>query len=738
MSAKLDITKLAMSWTKYSVVQLIDVISSEEEIKKFKNKEKGIDESCLKKFLGIQNLSDKIPNIWIEIQKHPKQKRLFALLGIIFTHHESINKFATLYSNEKMGGIFVMDKGKQYTNLRSALVVSGASLNSFRRKEEVPYSFKPLYENGEVGKLFKELIIQKLNYLGWNGENFYDVCYELDFHRAISLTQEQFKDWTEGNTLVKSKLSDNLESLKKHKEITTYKVDQWLKEWDDINFAADEMRKKPNPFFIMFKMDARLLKRLSDVHRRKSEDSAIKDLSVQRPHNESRSQEIHNYIHGGFPWSTISETQRQSEEYKDLKMPGILPTAIIANILAPDSERGKYSLQTEDSIQIKNINSDFPTLIIPDSVFSEDWDPNLKPFEIIDGQHRLWAFDEEEDLNGNYELPVIAYYDLDRAWQAYLFYTINIKPVKINTSLGYDLYPLLRTQNWLEPLNDGLTFYRENRAQELVEALWIYKESPWRNRIKMLGEGEGNISQASFINTLTSSFLKKPTNKGIGGLFSNLITQGGKNKVLNWNRTQQAGFLILFWDLILESLNIYLEEEEEEEDGIDILSEEPSWAKSIREYEKQEDRIEGMHPAFTSKNSFLSRDQGVRGISMFLNDFFYFLASDDSIWNLNELAWDDDLDEKTILADSIDKAIQDFKEHNIYGVLKSLSREILKMDWRTGSSDFTDNPEQKFKQMSYKGSSGYTMIWKELVVIISTSKDLTIQKYTNQISEFIK
>ena len=86
---------------------------------------------------------------------------------------------------------------------------------------------------------------------------------------------------------------------------------------------------------------------------------------------------------------------------------------------------------------------------------------------MIDGQHRLWAF-EGEELAGDYELPVIAFVGLDLSWQAYLFYTINIKPKKINTSLAFDLYPLLRTEEWLNKF-EGPAIYRETRAQELVE-----------------------------------------------------------------------------------------------------------------------------------------------------------------------------------------------------------------------------------------------------------------------------
>jgi adenine-specific DNA-methyltransferase len=123
--------------------------------------------------------------------------------------------------------------------------------------------------------------------------------------------------------------------------------------------------------------------------------------------------------------------------------------------------------------------------------FNASWQPkSLHPIEVIDGPHRLWAFDE--DFRHDYELPVVAFVGLDVSLQAYLFWTINIKPKKINPSLAFDLYPLLRTEDWLEQA-DGPTVYRDARAQELTEALWAHTTSPWYQRINMLGQTQGRL-----------------------------------------------------------------------------------------------------------------------------------------------------------------------------------------------------------------------------------------------------
>ena len=92
---------------------------------------------------------------------------------------------------------------------------------------------------------------------------------------------------------------------------------------------------------------------------------------------------------------------------------------------------------------------------------------------------------------------MVAFHSLDISWQAYLFYTINIKPKKINRSLAFDLYPLLRTEDWLETA-EGAAIYRETRAQEITEILWSHPASPWRAKINMLGDtGVKYVTQAA-------------------------------------------------------------------------------------------------------------------------------------------------------------------------------------------------------------------------------------------------
>ncbi|MBZ5525943.1 MAG: hypothetical protein LAP21_27275 [Acidobacteriia bacterium] len=237
-------------------------------------------------------------------------------------------------------------------------------------------------------------------------------------------------------------------------DIQALKVRQWISDWDRVEFSAKLHRKKPLPFFYLFSMPAAQLKALSGIQRRTATQARLQspELGIQRRHEESRSKEISRFVRFGYPWSDLPEPKRHSDEFRDLRMPGWLPTAVVVNILtADDRRRVRDRVASPDLLQIADHDGDkSATIKLPKSFTTSSWEPSdLHPIEVIDGQHRLWAF-EGPDVPNDFELPVVAFYGLDISWQAYLFWTINIKPKRINASLAFDLYPLLRSEEWLE------------------------------------------------------------------------------------------------------------------------------------------------------------------------------------------------------------------------------------------------------------------------------------------------
>jgi hypothetical protein len=334
----------------------------------------------------------------------------------------------------------------------------------------------------------------------------------------------------------------------KRRQIPALKVRQWLKAWDKVAFSAASRRAKPEPHFYIFSLPAAELRSLCGIFRRETKGVKPRsaDMGIQRQHDPERSEEINRFVEFGYPWSTLSSAKRNTTEYNDLRKPGWLPTAIVVNILGTKSKREGSQIADADVVEVVEKDGQC-VLALPYPNWSKEWQPTaIPPLEVIDGQHRLWAFDREDLDTLGFEVPVVAFHQLDVSWQAYLFWTINIKPKRINASLAFDLYPLLRAEDWLERAEEHIV-YRDTRSQELTEALWSFGKSPWYDRINMLGETKNPwVSQAAWIRGLSATFIRAWDPRGkqrTGGLFGARIGEDGE--VLNWSRAQQAAFLFL-------------------------------------------------------------------------------------------------------------------------------------------------------------------------------------------------
>jgi len=482
--------------------------------------------------------------------------------------------------------------------------------------------------------------------------------------------------------------------IEKYKEIQALRVNQWLEEWEKCNYSPDNHTRQPEKHFYIFTMPAIILKRLSGIYRRKliSGERRINDLGIQRKHEPIRSIEIGEYIRYGYPYSDLGSIKQRSGQFEDLKKPGWLPTSIVLNIIPEkDIRRGK-SVHKDDLIKIREKNNSEIKIILPKSFTSIDWDSKqLPPIEIIDGQHRLWAFEDDKlinDIDGVYDLPIVAFFGLDISWQAYLFWTINIRPKRINASLAFDLFPLLRTEDWFERFH-GHSIYREVRAQELTEHLWSHPDSPWYNHINMLGESgldKPMVSQSAWVRSLLATFIKNWEGKGrskkFGGLFG--AQAGSDDEVLSWDRNQQVAFIIS----VGKSLRKF------------IFHNEYTWSKNLRKDMKFEINND---PAFYGPYSLLNTDQGIRGLLYITNDYFYKI-----ITQLDLFEWSIDANSNND-EENISEAINDINNSESFKILESLSEGLSSFDWRSSAAPGLE-PEEELIKKTFRGSGGYREI----------------------------
>ena len=305
---------------------------------------------------------------------------------------------------------------------------------------------------------------------------------------------------------------------------------------------------------------------------------------------------------------------------------------------------------------------------------------------------------EDSPVDEGFQLPVIAFHGLDLSWQAYLFWVINIRPKRITPSLAFDLYPLLRLENWLERF-EGHPVYRETRAQELTEALWSHPESPLYQRINMLGESgltRKMVTQAGWIRSLMATFVKAAEGPGvsIGGLFGARV--GQDNTVLPWSRAQQAAFLIYVWQEVRRA----------------IRDSKHAWTRSLREVEHNSD------PAFDGPHTLLNTDQGVRGVLYITNDFC-FVRSDElklQQWVIPE--------PETIPSEENSKAaLKDLKKQPVARFLALIADSLADYDWRTASAPKLSEGE-KTQKLAFRGSGGYKELRRQLLRHLSKTEEL--------------
>lgn len=483
------------------------------------------------------------------------------------------------------------------------------------------------------------------------------------------------------------------------RDIPALKVRQWLPEWDHVRFDRANRRRRPPKHFYLFSVSAGRLRALSGIQRRTDVDRQIgsTETGIQRRHDKSRSKEIQEFIRFGFPYAIFNQRDRIKYGTEDSLMPGWLPTAIVVNIFDPDFpdvRRGRR-VADGDYIRIKDGDGPFSMLRLPRKSEDPSWSPQeLPPIEVIDGQHRLWAVEENGNLEvDDYELPVVAFSGLDLTWQAYLFYTINIRPVRINTSLAFDLYPLLRTEKWLEH-ERGPRVYRETRAQEVVEALYAHPDSPWHGFINMLGEpGRRMVRQSAWIHSLLATYIKPMSGRriSIGGLFGSVDAITGN--VVEWHGAQQVAYIIYLGRKLQEA----------------IADNSHEWADAIRDREGRL-LISGHDPAFYGRHSLLNTDQGIRGFLSVTNDL--------SVECLNEIGlgeWVTDDFGRADDMEAISSSVQSLPMHDSAVFIDELIEDLAKFDWRTASAPGLTEEERTMK-LTFRGSSGYREIRRRLLM----------------------
>lgn len=172
---------------------------------------------------------------------------------------------------------------------------------------------------------------------------------------------------------------------------------------------------------------------------------------------------------------------------------------------------------------------------------------------IIDGQHRLYSLktlyeqvkngDNDEDFAikkylENFTINCTIFINFDLWEQAKVFADVNFNQKKVSKSLYYSIYGMHMPVGM-----DDLKYSSIYIAHQLVRYVNTYSKSPLCGCIKMLGTGEGYVSQAFFVDALIRNFQPR----GIWYL-------DPERNVSEDNYYYMAAELIDFWSIIKEKL----------------------------------------------------------------------------------------------------------------------------------------------------------------------------------------
>ncbi|MBA7470965.1 hypothetical protein ES707_06257 [subsurface metagenome] len=182
-------------------------------------------------------------------------------------------------------------------------------------------------------------------------------------------------------------------------------------------------------------------------------DISVSDANFQRPYDPKRVAEIKNYVLG---------KDKLYKKGRGIFAKGYIPNAIVLNLST------KYKLTESNS----KYYIEFPD--------TENLPSYEESIEVIDGQHRLLAFDDEckTQMDGaQYQMCFVAFIDLMEDEKKEIFMVLNERQKTVDKNI------LLRHKKLLH-----LLLEEEETRYDIISRLNSEKDSPFYDKIIMAGE----------------------------------------------------------------------------------------------------------------------------------------------------------------------------------------------------------------------------------------------------------
>ena len=198
------------------------------------------------------------------------------------------------------------------------------------------------------------------------------------------------------------------------------------------------------------------------------------------------------------------------------------------------SERTKSISKYIYDVDYATFPNSFIISVWNDTYIWDDWNLNIIwEAYILDGQHRLSGFKEEEE---DFEIIVSVYVGLDKFHQAMIFSNINWLQTKVNKSLIYSLYWF-----WDYRTPEIVTY-------SIIALLNTEQDSPWVGLIIILGKWSWVLSLAPFFEELEKEIKT--------WVFNKLYLDDGLDFTgLNKSDTKLYFILYDYYNIIKENFN---------------------------------------------------------------------------------------------------------------------------------------------------------------------------------------
>lgn len=202
-----------------------------------------------------------------------------------------------------------------------------------------------------------------------------------------------------------------------------------------------------NKDIFVFPMDPNYMKQFVKIS-----DVSTGDKNFQRPFDPKRVEEIKNYVLG---------KDKLYKRGKDIYAKGFIPNAIVVNLPT------KYRVETKN---------DKTYIHFPDK---KDISKYKETIEIIDGQHRLLAFDDDckSSLKEEYQMCFVALINLSDSEKKEIFMVLNERQKTVDKNI------LLRHKKLLKLLLD-----EEETRYDVITRLNSEVDSPFYGKIIIAGE----------------------------------------------------------------------------------------------------------------------------------------------------------------------------------------------------------------------------------------------------------